>query len=332
MQHTMSRRAFTLIELLIVVAMIAVLVGIVAVSLRGVGAAARRTESLGALRQMAMGYTSYTQDYRGQLLPGYIDVTLFAPGEPFENLSISLPSGEEIPPADMQSYVWRLAPYMDNTWRTFFQDMSDAGLMAEFTADYQKLLAGNPPTSSFAGGISERPSFGLNSIFLGGDSLHGGAAVNGLHPWTGNSTVEPIAATRLSTVVNPTRVIVFAPTAKADPGGSDAVFDTSVIGRDGTEVGFCELRPPFLDGTGTKWQNRQWMIGAHGLMVATPSDANEGAGLPIARTARDMVRGGSEPFPVAHLDVSTSVQPLVELSNDMRRWDPSEVQLRGTDQ
>ncbi len=333
MEHTMSRRAFTLIELLIVVAMIAVLVGILAISLRGVGAAATRTESLSALRQMALGYTAYTQDHRGQLLPGYIDEGLFATGEFFENLTVSLPSGAELQPADKQSYVWRLAPYIDNAWQTFFQDMSDAGLMEEFTSDYQQLWAGNTYTSSFLGGISERPSFGLNSIFLGGDSVHGGSAVTSVHPWTGNSAVQPIAATRLSAVVNPTRVIVFAPTAKAADAGSDeVVFDDFVDGRDGTEVGFCELRPPLLDGSGTRWQNRQWTIGAHGLIVSSPSGMSEGVGLPIARTASDMLHGGAEPIPVAHLDASTSVQPLVELSADMRRWDPSELQLRGTDQ
>ena len=330
MEHTMSRRAFTLIELLIVVAVVAVLVGILTISLRGVGAAASRTESLSALRQMAMGYTSYTQDHRGQLLPGYIDEGLFAPGEFFENLRVSLPTGAELQPQDKQSYVWRLAPYIDNAWQTFFHDMSDAGLMEEFTSDYQQLQAGSTSTSSFPGGISERPSFGLNSIFLGGDSRHGGTAVTSVHPWTGSSTVVPIAATRLSTVVNPTRVIVFAPTAKAADVGSGDVFDNSVDGRDGTEVGFCELRPPYLDGTGVRWDNRQWTIGAHGLMVPSPSDISEGVGLPIARTAQNMVHGGAEPIPVAHLDVSTSVQTLVELSTDMRRWDPSELQLRGT--
>ena len=326
MGHTMSRRAFTLIELLIVVAMITVLVGILAISLRGVGAAATRTESLSALRQMAMGYTAYTQDHRGRLLPGYIDQGLFAPGELFENLTISLPDGEELQLADMQSYVWRLAPYIDNAWQTFFQDMSDTGLMEEFSADYTQLLAGSAPTSSFAGGISERPSFGLNSIFLGGDSWHGGSDVTDANPWTG--TLPPIAATRLSTVINPTRVIVFGPTAMADLDGS-AVFDDFVAGRDGTEVGFCELRPPFLDGTGAGWLNPQWTIGANGLMVLSPpSGVTNGVGLPVARTARDILLGGKEPMPVAHLDGSTSVQTLVELSVDMRQWDPSEVQLR----
>ena len=129
----MCRRAFTLLELLVVVAIIAVLVGVLAFSLRGVRAAATRTESLSALRQMVMGYSSYTLDHGGQLLPGYIGADLFNTGEPFEDLRVSFFSGGTITDAqEKQSYVWRLAPYLDGAWKTFFEDMSDTGAMSGF--------------------------------------------------------------------------------------------------------------------------------------------------------------------------------------------------------
>ncbi|MHC4766777.1 MAG: type IV pilin protein, partial [Planctomycetota bacterium] len=66
-------KAFTLMELMVVVAIIALLVGIVIVSMRGVRASATRSESLGALRQMALAHGQYTDDHRGRFMPGYMD-------------------------------------------------------------------------------------------------------------------------------------------------------------------------------------------------------------------------------------------------------------------
>ena len=304
MPRTMPRRAFTLMELLIVVAMIAVLIGIIAVSLRGVRGAASRVKSLSALRQMAVGYTLYSQDNNGRLLPGYIGTTLMAPGKPFENLRVSLPSGASLIDVDMQSYVWRLAPYVDDSWQTFFEE-ADVGAMAGFSGEYQRM----EDQSHTPGLISEHPSFGLNSIFVGGDSVHGD--VEDHNPWDGAEPEK--AATRLSHVVNPTKLIVFAPTAEAAMAVNDVYEDVA--------VGFCELRAPFLTRPDTTWDNQQWLIGANGRVEQASTGAfGTGGGLPIARTAKDVLNGGKEPIPVVHLDTSTGMQPLVELSEDMRHW------------
>ena len=48
----------------------------------------------------------------------------------------------------------------------------------------------------------------------------------------------------------------------------------------------------------------------------------------IHRTAKDVLSGGMEPMPVVHVDGSTAVHPIVELSKDMRYWNPFEVGLR----
>jgi len=69
-------KAFTLMELLVVVAIIGLLVGVVVVSMQAVRASATRSESLGALRQMALAYGQYTDEHRGRLMPGYIDDTI----------------------------------------------------------------------------------------------------------------------------------------------------------------------------------------------------------------------------------------------------------------
>ncbi len=313
MPRTLPRRAFTLMELLMVVAIIALLVGIVAVTMRGVRGAASRTNSLSALRQMVTGYTLYSYENNGRLLPGYLSIALLNDPVHFESLKISLGGGSELADEDKQSYVWRLAPYVDDSWQTFFEE-ADAGAMDRFTAEYQQMATSNG--SYTAGLISELPSFGLNSIFVGGDAVHGG--VGNHNPWDGSQPEK--AATRLSQVVNPTKLIVFAPTARASMVADEVYGNVGPGGSTWPDwVGSCELRAPFLNRPATTWDDQQWLIGANGRVTQT-GVFGSGGGLPIARTAKEVLNGGKEPIPVVHLDVSTGMQPMVDLSEDMRHW------------
>jgi hypothetical protein len=308
-------------ELLVVVAIIGLLVGLVVVSMHAVRGSATRTESLGALRQMALGYGQYTDEHRGRLLPGYIDTSLFAPGEEFENLMVKLPTGDVLAPEDSQSYVWRLAPYLDNAWETFFADLDSATLSivnASYGCCFYGPASGPCPNCTevppITVALSERPGYGLNSIFVGGDSFHGGAGVTNRNPW--QDTQPKIAATRLSEVKNPSRLLLFGPAAMA--GSGDTYEDP--------ELGFCELRPPYLvlNPTSEVWEEPQWKVGVGGLVQQTTGGQySDGAGLPIARSGKDLM-------PIAHLDGSTVVIEISKLSRDMRFWSPFEVQQTAT--
>ncbi len=333
MHHTTSRRdrGFTLIELMVVIAIIALLVTLVAVSLKTVRSGARRTVSLSALKQIMAAYRSYSDDNRGQLMPGYIGVDLFDPGQPFENLRVTLPGGTLLQPEDKQSYVWRLAPYVDNAWEVFYTELRDAGLMAELEAEYANGVFG-PFGNSVTGGISERPTFGLNSIFVGGDSVHGGPVVKDMNPWTPTDPDVVIAATRFTQVKNPARLIVFSATAKADTGSNVDMNDPNGIQLLGTYVeggfGYVELRPPYtiLDEAQDLWlsEARAWTVGAHGEVKRLIfGEYTEGAGLPIGRNGNDLIAVGL-------LDGSASLEQVSNLSRDMRRWSPFEVALRET--
>jgi type II secretory pathway pseudopilin PulG len=306
-------------ELLVVVAIIGLLVGVVVVSMQAVRASATRSESLGALRQMALAYGQYTDEHRGRLMPGYLDENVLTD----LNISAELEDGTKLDQAfcaggmcDAGSYVWRLAPYLDDAWLTFFTE-TDVGTRSVFVAEYgdpNNPIYGPAGASAYAGGISERPSYGLNSIFVGGDSTHGGANITNRNPWDG--TEDKIAATRLSEVKNPSRLIVFGPAAKAGTGQT----------YEDPEVGFCELRPPYLvlNDASDIWEEPQWKVGIGGLVEQTPGgEYADGAGLPIARSGKDLI-------PMAHLDGSTVVIAISKLSRDMRFWSPFEVGLRAT--
>ncbi len=120
----MSRnlRAFTLLELMVTMSLVAVLLTLVIVPLHSVRQSANRTNSLNGLKQMVLAYSAYSTDHRYQLMPGYIDESLFGPNKIFKDLTVELPSGEALVPLDRQTYVWRLAPYLDDVWKTMYVD------------------------------------------------------------------------------------------------------------------------------------------------------------------------------------------------------------------
>jgi len=302
-----TSRAFTLIELIVVLAIIAVIVGVVLVAMGGVSSSVKRTESANALRQMLVGYDTYSTENNKTLMPGFVTAA--------EAVSLNIVAKREDgtlhTPEDSQAYIWRLAPHLAFNWQAYMIDYSNPRLNTLLTSEYDAGLYG-PGTAPGLGqfGIAKLPAFGLNSIFLGGDSVHGGPNATDFHPWNtlGN---ESIAATRFSQVKIPASMIVFAPTQNANPAINPNPQFTEVI------YGTPELRAPFLTlntGTGL-WENPQWTLQGDGASIAADGSADfaAGGGIPISRW------GGSA-FPVANLDGSTTIETYTSLSNDMRRW------------
>lgn len=349
---TKQRRAFTLVELLVTVAIIALLAGITAVALRPIRNTAKRTDSANALRQMVLGASAYTADNNGVILPGYVSA------ERLELLGIDpkLASGRSVDPrlayggggmggsgeiSDASSYVWRLAPYLDDAWKTMYTDYANRGIVDVLTSEMNRASPpGDPPAygpyTATAGdlGAARMPSFGMNSIFVGGDDVHGGSAITRRNPWepalaAGESV---LAVTRLSEARSPSRLIVFAP-SRYPWNEQDDRFAAWPRGRQ--VLGSPEVRPPFieLDRSGSSpadwtWITRQWHI--NDGSTSTPevakreadntgeaSDFSAGGGLPI-------VRWGDQ-IPVGRLDGSVSSFEIERLFIDMRMWSPFET-------
>jgi len=304
-------RGFTLIEIMVVIAIVALLVSLVIVALKSSSAAGSRTRSVNALREMIRGYRAYSDDNRGQLMPGYIGTDLMANGEAFENLRVTLPEGTILDREDAQSYVWRLAPYVDNVWEVFFTELGDPGVEAQLQSEFASIIYST---------IAQRPTYGMNSIFVGGDSEHGGTYATDRHPWTGDEDVVPLAATRFTQVKNPARLIVFGSAGKVSNGGGPDIYAD-------TPLGFCEFRAPFLEFVDDIWDNQQWFVGAGGRINISDGNYTDppGAGIPIIRSGQDLI-------PVAMLDGSAEIKKASTLATDMRRWNPFEVALRETTQ
>lgn len=274
-----DRGAFTLVELLVVVAVVSLLLSTLFVAFRAARGSAARAGTIGTLRQIAAAHASYSADHRQRLLPGYLNPHL----QVSMGFSTKLPDGTVVSPGAAATYVWRLAPYADNDWRTFHHG-ADAATLARLGAEFE------------AGDLNEigfEPRIGLNTIFIGGDSDAGGPASEH-SPWndSGNPTV---AATRASDLRNPAELVLFAPTFRADaPGSPDP------------QRGWHELRAPYLT-------LRQWELGPDGVVAS--KDLQGYAGLPA-------VRRGETALPAAFADGSAQTVDVASLSEDLRRWSP----------
>lgn len=275
-------RAFTLVELLVVVAVIVLVISLLLVAIAAARSAGSRAGDVSTLRQLASAHAAYAADHNQRLLPGYINGTL----QNSLPIKAELDDGTVIAAQAAASYVWRLAPYADRNWLTFHR-LADAGTRARLTAQYAE---GN------LNEIALQPSYGLNSIFVGGNSDDGGGDATAHHPWNTQGN-ESIAATRTTALRNPTQLVLFAPTVLSGPTPlANAANDA-----------WHEARAPYL-------KVQQWSIGAGGVVVVA-SAASTPAGIP-------RVSKGDTAIPIGFCDGSAGSVRLEELSEDMRRWAP----------
>lgn len=179
----MKNRAFTLLELLVVVAIIAMLAGLsfpVLMTLRKNG---NKSREIHAGRQLAMAYIAAAQDQDGELMPGYA-----SSAEAVDDL------GRPVPNPVCNRYPWRLAKYLNyNVVGTLLvNDQAKIADLRDQQGTYNYLV-------SFA------PTFGMNSILVGGD-YHGIMAPTALT----KKKFGNFCVTRMSQVHTPSLLILFA--------------------------------------------------------------------------------------------------------------------------
>lgn len=185
---------FSMIELLVVVAILALLMAMLMPALRSARRSSHAAREVAAARQLLIGYQSYTFAHNGTLLPGY-RLGLHAFDEQGNDLH-KLVAGDAL----AARYPWRLAPYLDYNLSGLYLDEALLERLTSAGGNFDAYM------------VSLFPSLGLNSVFVGGDG-------NG-----SNGDYQPEAfshhdyeyfygkwyATRHSDVKHPTRLIVFA--------------------------------------------------------------------------------------------------------------------------
>lgn len=156
------RRAFTLVELLIVLAIIATLIGLLAPALMGAKRRSVKTSELNSIKHVGHAWMMYANSNNDSALPGFLEVGVQKAGVPNvsrgwgvtykypDNTVIPLNTGNLTGP-----WTWRLLPYL-----SYNHPLIHAHLQ-ERSQDVFTLR-------SEGKSVSDQPAFGYNALYIGG--------------------------------------------------------------------------------------------------------------------------------------------------------------------
>jgi prepilin-type processing-associated H-X9-DG protein len=195
-ENRIRRVAFTLVELLVVIGVIALLMAILLPALSRARRSARQLRAMSDLRQMLIGYTQYHVEHRGALLWGYTPPTVN--GIPITVTDPRSGHAFGMPVADR--YPWRLAPYCSDVWAILHAHGEVPPLPRASDSPAEAL--GKAYT------LSLNPTFGINSVYVGG---HAGGVFRGFDGPSGDApNAGAHVAFRASEVRQSSTLIVFA--------------------------------------------------------------------------------------------------------------------------
>ena len=249
-------RAFTLVELLVVVAIIALLLAILLPSLSAARGQARRVKCASNMRQLALAVQMYSNEHRSRMMPlAYTDTNLLRGGPPIYWWGTSDVSGVD----HTRGFVW---PYLGS-------DLRPDGF---FECPEQKWGTYRPQGDAAA----VTSTYGYNGYYLSPPHTPGWSFSIGLRPWL---LAEQVRA--------PARVFAFADTmidmsgrlqnnALLDP---PFVYDGSHWSRNAnptTSFRHGELTvAAFVDGHAQAMPRRDGRITSAEHRIGSVGDAND---------------------------------------------------------
>ena len=186
-------RAFTLVELLVVISVIALLISILIPTLGAARMNARKVQDLSVARQLMLAYILASDDHRSMVPFGFRrnDPDTGQPVKAFDA------AGKVITGLAAQRYTWRLMPYLDYNATYMYQSLDD------YEEDFDH------PSFDYTYEFSVAPSFGLNQGFVGGSSDSDGTP-SIEHPRTSPTFGDGWYVRRISDPPHPGRLITFA--------------------------------------------------------------------------------------------------------------------------
>jgi prepilin-type N-terminal cleavage/methylation domain-containing protein len=202
----MAGRAFSLIELLVVLVVITLLLALICPALGRAKAVARQTRELSTGSQLMRACMTYSTDARGWVLPGYTPASWAANG------SVRDETGSPVMGQSARRYPWRIAPYLDYTFAGLYDDRN---ILERYSArpDYQYV-------------VSLSPSMGINADFVGGNEENGVAFSSAGLRMFGKFYIQ-----KIDDAQRPASLIVFGSARGVDPDG-------------GTVAGFHRIESP----------------------------------------------------------------------------------------
>lgn len=214
-------RGFTIVELLVVIAVIGILVSLLLPAVQKARVAADRTDEMSSARQLMLAWDSYAVQFKESVLPGYkLGLRAFtADGDQVGEVSNSIAAAR---------YPWRLAPFLDYDFRSLYRGINARALEAMQQQDLE----------SYVYVVSVSPSLGLNTTWVGGDQNELGFSPSAL------SNFGRFYVQKLGDIRKPGELMVFASAKGSDPGAPES---------DPYE-GFFRVRSPrFAAGQEERW-------------------------------------------------------------------------------
>jgi prepilin-type N-terminal cleavage/methylation domain-containing protein len=317
------RSGFTIVELLVVMAIIATLMALLLVGLQAARRTSKVTSERNNLSQVYKAWMQYAGSHDDSALPGYIDPSV---QENNWRVKYKAKDGTNIPPDYAALYPHRLLSYLDHSFPVLYDYLE---------ADDDDFFRATLPDSSFnTAGVETMalsPAFGYNGYYLGGywRSVNGAPNLRfGNATWdnaAGNEVIGKVVATKTSNVADPSRMIVFCSAASRGPG---------LYKKDGeSDLGASLVVPHILAETniwapsdGTNFgavQTSSASLLSYFPTLATSFTLTQGGG-----TAIEVLASGTFGVPhrrfanqvqVVHVDGSTIGAGLGELL-DQSRW------------
>ena len=228
-----ARPAFTLVELLVVIGIIAVLIGILLPALAAARKSGLQAKALSNIRTLATGYTQYHIDNRGSLPWGYPPATVNGWA-----VKAELPNGVAIGFPEASRYPWRIVQYVGEIWAILYS---------------HKGPISNNEAAANAYTISLYPTFGINAYYVGGHT-----GFQGFDPLTGRPNLGGPAISKITQARNPSHLIVFADATGAGIPGSSV------------DDGWFVVTPPRKNGVQWTVQKGQCVPVTAGVSMGLP--------------------------------------------------------------
>ena len=333
MNRRTTGRAFTLVEILVVISIIGILISLLAVGIQRAIETSKGTKDQSRARQLLMAWQQYANNNGDQCLPGYLSPAAQSSWKvKFQN-----ENGQQLSPSLAQTYGWRLAGYIGYAYDPFLGYRATAETNLDESLYYTDMPYEPTLPAQFASiasdngaGLALQPGFGYNAYYVGGwwdvDPTLGIPAFRFRDATfqDGGSTVRgKVVARSIGQIARSSELMVFS---------SSSLRPAGLYIEDNDDYpGAAWSVPPRLGAT------EIWRLGGGNLQGVdlsgiTPSSPLTavigplplpapvlGGGLEIlTQEAAPLLRYGGSAT-AAHADGSTALVSLNELL-DMRRW------------